>query len=82
MTILDDLRCDIERRINDLSPGEEFSLRTLFGGRKNFQEFASSGERKSLGVQFRKAVEEGAFGMVEYSRHSDSPAEHLYRRIF
>jgi len=81
MTILGDLRNEIIQRVEPLQAGQEFSLRTLFGGRDEFEKFGTSGQRKALGTQFRKAIEAGDFAGVEYSHHADSPSEHWYRRV-
>lgn len=81
MTILEDLNEEIRRRVRELEAGQEFSLRTLFDGREEFEKYATSGQRKALGTQFRKAVAAGQFEEIIYSRHSQSPAEHLYQRI-
>ena len=80
MTILSDLSGEIRKRIDALQIGEQFSLRTLFGGSEAFAGYGSSGRRKALGTQFRRAVNAGEFEGVEYSHHADSPAEHWYRR--
>jgi hypothetical protein len=81
MAILDDLNDDIRLKVGDLQAGQQFSLRTLFGGREEFEKYGSSGQRKALGTQFRKAVAAGEFEEVEYSHHHQSPAEHWYRRV-
>lgn len=81
MAILDDFRGEITQRVEALEPGVQFSLRTLFGGSEKFAKFATSGQRKALGTQFRKAVEETQFPNIEYSHHAQSPAEHWYERI-
>lgn len=81
MAILDDLRNEIFQRVSGLDAGAEFSLRTLFGGREEFAKFATSGQRKALGTQFRKSVVSNDFPNVEYSHHAQSPAEHWYQRI-
>lgn len=80
MTILDDLKANIEHRIDALETDEQFSLRLLFGGREEFEKYGTSGQRKALGTQFRKAVEAGAFEDVQYSHHAQSPTEHWYRK--
>lgn len=79
--MLDNLREEIMKRVLALEAGQTFSLRTLFGGREEFQRFGSSGQRKALGTQFRRAVEAGQFEEIEYSHHNQSPAEHCYRRV-
>ncbi|MBO6854870.1 MAG: hypothetical protein JJ872_14070 [Marivivens sp.] len=81
MAILDDFSDEITRRVATLERGEQFSLRTLFGGREEFARYATSGQRKALGTQFRRAVEKVVFQNIEYSHHAQSPAEHWYRRI-
>lgn len=81
MTILDDQTNGIIERVRNLTVGEQFSLRTLYGGKEAFSQIATSGLRKSLGTRFRKAVNEGNFPMIAYSHHAESPAEHWYVRI-
>jgi hypothetical protein len=81
MTILDDNRNEIRLRVDALLIGEQFPLRTLFGGSEAFANFGTAGQRKNLGTLFRKAVEAGAFDGVEYSHHAQSPTEHWYRRV-
>ena len=81
VSILDDLTVEIMRRINALPAGHQFSLRTLFGGRLAFAEYGTSGQRKALGTQFRKAVVADEIDGVVYSHHAESPTEHCYRRI-
>lgn len=81
VTILNDLSDEIMHRIGALKVDEQFSLRTLFGGSEKFAEYGTSGQRKALGTQFRKAVAAGEIYGVEYSHHAESPAEHWYRRI-
>jgi hypothetical protein len=82
MTILDEHRAEITRRVLLLAFESQFSLRTLFGGRDAFREYIPrSGIRKALGTQFRNAVEANQFPMIAYSHHSDSPSEHWYMRI-
>ena len=81
VTILSDLIDEITQRIGALQATEKFSLRTLFDGSEKFAEYGTSGERKALGTQFRKAVAAGEIYGVEYSHHAESPAEHWYRRI-
>jgi len=81
MTLLDEFRDEITQRVEALELGAQFSLRTLFGGREEFAKFATSGQHKALGTQFRKAVEEADFQNIEYSHHAQSPAEHWYQRI-
>lgn len=79
MTLLDEHEREILERTNRLANGTEFSLRTLFGGKYGFENYIErSGQRKALGTQFRKAVDEGRYVSIRYSRHSQSPAEHLY----
>ncbi|WP_166507007.1 hypothetical protein [Frigidibacter mobilis] len=80
MTILNDLSGEIRQRIDALETGEQFSLRTFFGGSETFAEYGSSGRRKALGTQFRRAVKAEEFAGIEYSHHAASPAEHWYRR--
>lgn len=81
MTILDEHRDEILRRVRQLEIGQEFSLRTLFGGREEFERFIPrSGLRKSLGRLFRKAVVAGEFDAIAYAYHNDSPSEHWYSR--
>jgi len=82
VTILNDLSDEIMHRIGALQVAEQFSLRTLFGGTEKFAEYGTSGQRKALGTQFRKAVAAGEIYGVEYSHHAESPAEHWYRRIW
>ncbi|WP_132603531.1 hypothetical protein [Rhodovulum adriaticum] len=77
----DDLREEIMRWVSTLERGQLFSLRTLFGGNKDFEKVGTSGQRKALGTQFRKAVDAGEFKEIEYSHHNQSPAEHWYRRV-
>lgn len=79
--MLDALREEIMRRASALERGQAFSLRTLFGGREEFEKVGTSGKRKGLGTQFRRAVEAGEFKEIEYSHHNQSPAEHWYRRV-
>lgn len=81
VTILNDLSDEITRRIGALQATEQFSLRTLFGGGEKFAACGTSGQRKALGTQFRKAVAAGEVYGVEYSHHAESPAEHWYRRV-
>ncbi|MBO9457119.1 DUF1413 domain-containing protein [Paracoccus sp. R12_1] len=81
MTILDELNNDIRRKVGTLQAGQQFSLRTLFGGSEEFEKCGSSGQRKALGTQFRRAVTGGEFKDVEYSHHNQSPSEHWYRRV-
>ena len=81
MTLLDDLSENIRHRARALEAGQEFSLRELFGGREEFEKYGTSGQRKALGIQFRKAVADGVFEDITYSRHNQSPIEHVYRRV-
>lgn len=71
MTILNDIRNEIDRRVGNLEIGEEFSLRALFGGSDAFAEVASPVQHKALGTQFRAAVTNSDFAGVEYSHHAD-----------
>ena len=81
MTIIDNQRAEIVKRVMNLEPGEKFCLRTLYGEDAFKVAIPKAGLRKSLGTYFREAVGRGDFPMVAYSHHADSPSEHWYTRI-
>lgn len=81
MTILDDQRAEIVRRVAELGIGAEFSLRTLYDD--DFEAIGTAGQRKHLGVLFRAAVINGDedFRNIAYLEHRQSPAQHWYQRV-
>lgn len=70
--MLDGRKGEIRERVTALQKCQAYSLRTLFGGRKEFERYGSPGQRKAVGTEFRKAVDYGYLKAINYSKCESS----------
>lgn len=72
-------RALIERKIKALNAGQECGLKEMFG--QDWEGIGTSGERKTFGRLFKKAVADGSIGGVKWIRIENSGRFDVYEKL-